>query len=61
MSETLTGRRRFRTSFFGRIVLQVETTNEYVDPLDGRVSIWANWRDARASDFTTLPELATVE
>lgn len=51
MSE-LTGRRRFRRGWFGRLILQVEEKLTWVDYWGDR---YANkgWRDARVEDLTT--------
>jgi hypothetical protein len=54
--ETLTGRRRHRLGWLGRLVLQVEVEirTEMIDPhfIDIHVVTSREWRDARTSDLT---------
>lgn len=48
----LTGKFRFRTNWFGKLILQVEYT--YHDYAGDSSTERRNWRDARVEDLTLL-------
>lgn len=48
----LTGKFRFRTNVFGKLILQVEYV--YVDYQGDSSTDRRNWRDARVEDLTLL-------
>lgn len=48
----LTGRRRYRRGWFGRLILQVEEKTTWHDRF-GDCFIGTEWRDARVQDLTT--------
>lgn len=48
----LTGKFRFRTNWFGKLILQVEYT--YIDFVADSSTERRNWRDARVEDLTLL-------
>lgn len=48
----LTGRTKYRETWFGRLVLQVEVCTTYISPVDEYDWFDISWRDARAEDFT---------
>lgn len=48
----LTGKFRFRTNWFGKLILQVEYT--YIDYVGDSSTDRRNWRDARVEDLTLL-------
>lgn len=58
MTERLTGRRRYRKGWRGRLVLQVEKVQHYVDvePMDMSTTAWdvVEWRDAKVEDLTEV-------
>lgn len=49
MAEKLTGKRRFRTGFRGKLILQVECTRDWADEIDTWVTTY--WRDATTKDL----------
>lgn len=48
----LTGKFRFRTNWFGKLILQVEYT--YTDFVADSSTERRNWRDAKVEDLTLL-------
>lgn len=54
----LTGKTRYRTTMFGKLVLQVEFTTNHCDPIGGSGyydEYTRNyWRDAKTTDLTLL-------
>lgn len=52
--EQLTGKRRYRIGFGGRLILQVEFTDRIIDPIDYTRSgpAYTYWRDATLEDIT---------
>ncbi len=48
----LTGKTRFRTTAFGKLILQVEYS--YVDYHSDSSTTRVNWRDAKVEDLTLL-------
>ena len=51
-SQRLTGKYRFRTNWFGKIILQVEYSITDYDPTGSTTR--TNWRDAKVEDLTLL-------
>ena len=51
-SQRLTGKYRFRTNWFGKLILQVEYSITDYDPTGSTTS--TNWRDAQVEDLTLL-------
>lgn len=49
---TLTGACRYRRSFFGNLILQVEEEKQYFDQDVGGVVHQVLWRDATIEDLT---------
>lgn len=52
LDSKLTGKFRFRTNIFGKLILQVEFSSRYEDPHGS--SIKNDWRDAQVEDLTLL-------
>lgn len=52
----LTGKVGFRVNWRGRLILQVETTEDRSGYFGGSVESWTvkTWRDAKAADLLTL-------
>lgn len=48
----LTGKFRFRTNWFGKLILQIEYT--YTDYVGDSSTQRTNWRDAKVEDLTLL-------
>lgn len=51
-SQHLTGKYRFRTNWFGKLILQVEYSITDYDPIGSTTR--TNWRDAQVEDLTLL-------
>lgn len=53
----LTGRSRYRTTWTGKVVLQVEESGQLYDPRGGGSysSDQFRWRDARLQDLSIIP------
>ena len=58
----MTGKTRFRVSFLGKLVLQVEYAHNVCDRPDLGDPDWIvkNWRDATIEDLTTNDALSTI-
>jgi hypothetical protein len=51
MMEKVTGKTRYRATFFGKMILQVEVS--YYDDMPHGGVDRVKWRDANLTDFTT--------
>lgn len=47
----LTGKTRYRTGWFGRLILQVEEQIGRTDPMTCETDYFPRWRDAKAEDL----------
>lgn len=51
---TLTGKCRYRSTFFGKLVLQVEYSTEYATANDMDTRTVLRWRDAKVQDLNII-------
>jgi hypothetical protein len=51
---TLTGKCRYRSTFFGKLVLQVQYSSEYASHNDMETYTVLRWRDAKLQDLNVV-------
>lgn len=54
---TLTGRTRYRVTWLGALVLQIEERFELEPVFSFEPEVWLEWRDARCEDFNAFGDL----